>query len=198
MSQNEQNNFNVLLSNVLSTSGIKYACGENGYSYVVYNDDGVLFTITYFKKGEYVFDPTRLLKKEYKNYGLPDNATPSPKMVFETVSFAYKIHNIAKKAHKNVSVIYNEILIDSDIVLQMRGNFETYMVMNSGVSGFAIGYDENTKKYGFKRYELVETFYKICEISQDKKPDYADLYKKTKEYYTAQAALENMQHLYDC
>ena len=79
----------------------------------------------------------------------------------------------------------------------MRGNFETYMITNSGFAGFAIGHNKETHQYGFKRYELVNTLYKICGISLENKPNYASLYKRAKDYYMAQVAIENIQHLYD-
>ena len=198
MTQKESDKFCELFSQCLIGAGIEYAATKDGEAYVAYNEDGILFTATYYKhKGKYVFGRTDLLKAKYKKYGLSHDDMPNPKMVFETLAFTYKLRKIAVKARKNVSDIYNEIMIDSDIIFQMRGNFETYMVMNSGFSGYAIGYDEKTGQYGFKRYELVETLYKICEISPDKKPDYAHLYKRTKDYYLAQEVVENIRHLYD-
>ena len=198
MPQNEQDKFSELFSQCLINAGIEYACTKDGESYVAYNEDGILFTATYYKdKGKYVFGRTDLLKAKYKKYGLSTDNIPNPKMVFETLAFTYKLRKIVVKARKDVSEIYNEILFDSDITMQMRGDFETYMIMNNGFSGFAIGHNPKTKQYGFKRYELVNTLYKICEISPEKKPDYAKLYKKAQDYYMAQVACENMQHLYD-
>ena len=194
----EKDKFTLLLSDILANSYITYASERNGDAYVVYNDDGVLFSITYkaFQK-EYIFEGTNLLKSQYQKYGLPSDAKPNPHMIYDTVAFAYKTYEIIEKAAKDISFIYNKSLIDSDIIFQMRGNFETYVVMNAGIASYAIGYDKKTGKYGFKRYELVKTLYKICGIPEEKKPNYASLYQRAKDYYLAQVAAENIKHLYE-
>lgn len=198
MTPNKQEKFSELFTNILIESGIEFASGDNGYSYVVYNDKGLLFYVLYHKiTKQYRFSSTNLFKLEYKKYDLETTDVPDPQKVFESVAFAYKIRQIVQKAKKNVSVIYDETLIDSDVILQHRRDFETYVVMNSGFLGYAIGYNPSTKQYGFKRYELVKILYKICDIPLEKKPDYAKLYKKAKDQYMAQVAFDNIQHLYD-
>ena len=198
MQKNEQEKFSDLFSNVLTRSGIEYANGHAGEAYTVYDDKGILFTITFYKyENKYVFGRTELLKPEYTKYGLSVEARPNPQMVFETIAFSYKIRQTVIKARKNFSAIYYDTLIDSDIIYQTRGDFETYMVKNSGFPGYAIGYNPKTGQYGFKRYELINTLYKICELSPETKPNYAFLYKRTKDCYMAQVAAENIQHLYD-
>lgn len=198
MIQSDQDKFSALFTNILMYSGIEYSVGDKGCAYVVYDNRGISFSISYNRfTNEYTFRGYELFKSEYAKYGLPDNASPSPQKVFDSVAFAYKIRNTVVKARQNVSVIYNDILIDSDIVFQMRGDFETYMVMNAGYSGYAICHREKDRTYGFKRYELVNTLYKICEIPMNKKPDFAALYKRTKDAYMAQVAIENIQHLYE-
>ena len=118
-------------------------------------------------------------------------------MIYGTVAFAYKTQQLVHRARKDYSVIYKDLLIDSDILFQMRGNFETYVVYNAGMPGYAIGYDPKTHKHGFKRYELVETLYKVCDIPMDKKPEYEALYKRTHDAYMVQVVVENIAHLYD-
>ncbi len=198
MIKTEQKKFFELFSQCLANAGIEYASTKDGEAYVAYNDEGTLFTITYYKsQGKYVFGNTALLKSKYAKYEIPDDAVPNPKTVFETVAFAYKLRKTIIKARKDVFAIYNDILNGSDITMQMRGDFETYMIMNSGIPGYAIGYNPKTHQYGFKRYELANTLYKICEISLDKKPSYSRLYEHTKNYYLIQIAAENIEHLYD-
>lgn len=198
MTQNEHDKFSELFTNTLVDAHIEYATGAEGEAYVVYNDNGILFSITFLKKhNKYAFGATELFKSQYSKYGLPKEAVPDHKKVYETVAFAYKTKEIGKMAKKDIFFIFKELLIESDIVFQMRGRFETYMVLNSGFESFAIGYDPETNKYGFKRYELVKTLYKACNIPEDKKPDYPSLYKRTKDVYMAQVAVENIRHLYD-
>lgn len=194
----EQDKFSSLFSSVLANSCIKYTSERNCDAYVVYDGNSVLFTIIFDKdKHAYIFEATNLLKSLYTKYGLTPESKPNPSMVYETVAFAYKTYDMIKHAKQDISFIYNKSLIDSDIIFQMRGNFETYVVMNAGITSYAIGYDKKTGKYGFKRYELVKTLYKICGIPEERKPNYASLYKRAKDYYLAQVALENIQHLYD-
>ena len=157
-----------------------------------------MFTITFRNNmNKYEFTCTKLFKSQYAKHGLASDIKLNYAEIFSTVAFAYKIEQIAIRAQKNFSTLYNDILIDSDVIYQMRGDFETYMVINSGIAGFAIGHNKKTGQYGFKRYELVNTLYTVCSISPDKKPNYAKLYKRAKDQYMAQVAMENIRHLYD-
>lgn len=190
--------FTDLLSKTLSTSNIKYVNSYTGEAYVVYNNDGIMFTITFRNDmNKYEFTCTNLFKSQYAKHGLASDIKLNYAEIFSTVAFAYKIEQMVIRAQKDFSTLYNDILIDSDVIYQMRGDFETYMVTNSGIAGFAIGHNKKTGQYGFKRYELVNTLYTVCSISPDKKPNYAKLYQRVKDQYMAQVAMENIQHLYD-
>ena len=46
MIEHEKDKFTLLLSDILANSYISYVSERNGDAYVVYNDDGVLFSIT--------------------------------------------------------------------------------------------------------------------------------------------------------
>jgi hypothetical protein len=188
-----------IFAKILADANIKYVNGLDGEAYVLYDDDkGVLFEIIFNKHiKKYFFKPTKVLLDKYKQYGMSENNNLTPQIIFETVAFKYKIYRIVANTGNDVSKLYQQTMVDSDVIFQMRGDFETYMTMHSGVSGYAIGFNSKTKQYGFKRYELIDTLYKICEIPYDKKPNYPDLYKKTKDLYQAQQVVEIMQHLYD-
>lgn len=195
MTQNEQEKFSNLFTDALMKSDIQYANGLDGEAYVVYGESGILFNITYRKStNKYIFGRTELFKSQYSKYGLSVDAVPDHKMVFESVSFAYKIRQVAQRAKKDYTTLYNDLLINSDIQFHKQGDFEVYIVYNSGFKGYAIGYNAETNKYGFKRYELMNTMYKVCDIAPDKKPDYAALYKRAKEYYQAQVVVESMRN----
>lgn len=195
MTQSEHDKFSALFSNILTYSAIKYANNLNGEVYVVYNNYGIVFSITFNKtRNSYTLGKSNFLQNEYKKYGLPADAVPDHKMVFETVAFAYKTQQTVLRAQKDFNTLYKDALIDSDIIYNMRGDFETYMVMNNGFPGYAIGYDEKTGKYEFKKYELINTLYTVCGIPESRKPDYASLYKRTKEHYMAQTAVECMRN----
>ena len=194
MTQEEHDKFSALFSDILTYSGIQYANKPTGEAYVVYNNAGIVFSITFNKtRNSYILGKSNFLQNKYKKYGLPADAVPDHKMVFETVAFAYKTQQTVLRAQKDFNALYREVLIDSDIVYNMRGDFETYMVMNTGIPGYSIGYDEKTGKYEFKKYELINTLYTVCGIPADRKPDYASLYKRTKDYYMAQTVVECMR-----
>ena len=194
MTQSEHDKFSALFSDILTYSGIQYANNLNGEVYVVYNNAGIVFSITFNKtRNSYILGKSNFLQNEYKKYGLPADAVPDHKMVFETVAFAYKTQQTALRAQKDFNVLYRDVLIDSDIVYNMRGDFETYMVMNNGFPGYAIGYDEKTGKYEFKKYILINTLYTVCGIPADRKPDYKKLYKMVKDQYMANTVIETMR-----
>ena len=195
MTQNEHDKFSELFTNTLINADIKYASGADGEAYVVYNDFGILFNITYRKSSnKYIFDKTGLFKSEYQKYGLPVDAVPDYEKVFETVSFAYKTRQFAQKMSQDVSLLYKELLIDSDIIFQVRYNFERYTVINSGFPLYDIGYNPKTRQYGIKRHEVMKALQKACSIPLDKKPDFKSLYKRVKDSYMAQTVVESMRN----
>jgi hypothetical protein len=198
MTQQEHEIFTELFSDILTHSGIQYSNTFGKEAYVVYNNAGIMFSITFNKlRDSYILGDSVLLKSKYKQYGLSADAVPNYKMIFETVAFAYKIQQFVLHTQKDFSTAYKDMLIESDIEYEKRGDFETYVVTNAGIPGYAIGYNPKTQQHGFKRYELMNTLYKVCNISPDKKPDYASLYKRVKDQYFAQTVAENIQHLYD-
>lgn len=198
MTQNEHDKFSELFTNTLVDAHIEYATGAEGEAYVIYNDFGILFNIAFrTSSSKYVFGRTELFKSEYKKYGLSVDAVPDYEKVFETVAFTYKTRQFVKKIKQDVSLLYQELLIDSDIEFQVRYSFDRYMVINSGFPIYDIGYNPKTGQYGIKRHEIMKALYKACNIPLDKKPDFKSLYKRVKDTYMAQVAIENAQHLYD-
>ena len=196
MYQTEQEKFSALFSDTLFRANIEYSEGNAGISYVVHNSSDVLFWIVYYKEtNKYEYTPSDLLKSEYKKYSLQLDAKPNTKELFETVEFTYKTRKIKKQATKEISQIYINTLIESDIVFEMRKNFETYFVLNAGIPSFAIGYNPETKKYGIKLYDLIQTLYKACNIPLENKPDLPSLYRKAKDFYMAQVVCDNAYDL---
>lgn len=94
-----------------------------------------------------------------------------------------------------LETIYDSVLENSDIVFEMRGNFETYVTTCAGVPGFAIGYNKKSGQYGFKRYDLINTLYTASKISYDNKPNYSKLYEKAKNAYMFQVVRDNIENL---
>ena len=194
MPQNEHEKFSELFTDTLINANIKYVSGADGEAYVAYNDFGILFNITYRKSSDkYIFNCTNLFKSEYKKYGLPVDAVPNYEKVFESVAFAYKTRQFTQHINKDVSLLYTELLIDSDITFQVRYEFERYTVINSGFPAYDIGYNPKTKQYGFKRHEIMKALQKACNIPLETKPDFQSLYKRVKDTYMAQMVIECMR-----
>ncbi len=195
MTQSEHDKFSALFSDILTYSGIQYANKPTGEAYVVYNNAGIVFSITFNKtRNSYTLGKSNFLQNEYKKYGLPADAVPDHKMVFETVAFAYKTQQTVLRAQKDFNTLYKDVLIDSDILYHTRGDFETYMVTNHGTPGYSIGFNPKTGKYDLTNYMLIKTLYTVCGIPESRKPDYASLYKRTKDYYMAQTVVECMRN----
>jgi hypothetical protein len=195
MTLEEHDKFSKLFSDILTFSGIQYANEPDGEAYVVYNNAGIVFSITFNKlRNSYVLKNSFFLKSKYKQYGLSADAVPDHQMVFETVAFAYKTQQTVLRAQKDFSVLYKDVLVDSKVTYNMHGDFETYMVTNAGIPGYSIGYDEKTGKYELKKYELINTLYTACGVPDTRVPNYASLYKRTKDYYIAQTVVECMHN----
>ena len=196
MTQPSNQKIYEIFSEIMTYSKIKYAEEGIGEAYVVYNDKGILFDIVFNRiEKRYIFNHYDLLTKELAKHGITGGVYLNPQTIFETVAFSYKVRKIAMNTNKDVYKLYQTTLIDSDVSFEMRKGFKTYVVSTNGIPAYAIGYNPQIKKCGFTRYELMKALYKICDINMDQKPDYPSLYKKTKDSYLAQIAVENIYGL---
>ena len=96
---------------------------------------------------------------------------------------------------KQLDIIYNTVIDNSEIKFEMRGDFETYIATKNDLLEFAIGYNKKTEKYGFKRYDIVYSLYKLNNIPDTEKPNYSKLYEKTKNTYMFQVVRDNIENL---
>lgn len=166
----------------LRKNTIKHVYGDNGESYIAYNDNGVFFDITFHENiNKYMIRP-------YGHFAGTD-----PNFIFDAMSYAFRVQELAKIGKKNINRLYTESMVDSDVFFEKRKDFETYITEYKEVTGYAIGYNPKTQQYGFKRYCLINNAYEFGNIPLDQKPDYAKLYTKTKQLYEAQMAIQSMR-----
>lgn len=165
----------------LRENNIKRIYGRNAETYVACTGDNAFFDITFYD-----------LTNQYLIRPIGCFAGYDPKYIFNAMAYGHRVQELSKMGNGDISRLYTQAMVDSDINLEKRANFETYVVTYKDVIAYAVGYDPKTQKYGFKRYLLMNDVHKCGNIPLDKKPDYAKLYKQTKDFYNAQIVVQNM------
>ena len=190
----EQMDINNLYRNIIQVSGIKY--DQESKQYFVFNAQDVLFSIKYngFTE-EYDMFLHPVFQKTLKTYGFSPENKPHFDLVYNWVEFQNQIYKIISSHEKNVKKIFDNIIPYVDISFKMHQGFETYIAHGFGDKFYAIGYNPETKKYGFQRYEPMLAMQNHLDIPLSSKPDYENLYNRTKDMFLAQIVMENIANL---
>lgn len=187
-------NINDLYRNIIQVSGVKY--DPESRQYFIFNPQDVLFSIKYngFTEEYYMF-----LHPDFQNtlqqYGFKPENKPKFELVYNWVEFQNQIYNIIASQEQNITKIFHSIIPYADVSFVMVNDFETYIAKGFDDKFYAIGYNQKTKKYGFQRYEPILSLQNHLGIPLSSKPDYENLYKRTKDMYLAQIVMENIENL---
>ena len=190
-----QMNINDLYRNVIQVSGVQY--DPESRQYFVFDAQDVVFSIKYNAfTGEYKMLLHPNFQQTLQKYGFdPETNKPKFELVYNWVEFQNQIYKIITSHETNVKNIFDQLVPYVDVSFKMHKGFETYIAHGFGDKFYCVGYNPDTKQYGFQRYEPMISMYDYLGIPSSSKPDYQKLYDRTKQMYLTKIVIENMQNL---
>ena len=106
MLENEQ--INDFFQNIIFKSKITHTVSNGFDKYIVYNDNGSLFSIGFNKTiKKYGFGRTELMLKEYKKHNLSPEKMPDFPVVYNDVIRIYETHQTMSSEFKSIFDLLN-------------------------------------------------------------------------------------------